>query len=94
MLIELFLLCTIFVSMIVGCKKKNEASKLKPRNLDKGGAGTPVAGNTPNKQPAIEPAAASKQVDPDPGNQEKMAERPADDNETINDAKSNWGTVV
>ncbi|CAL2045838.1 unnamed protein product [Caenorhabditis brenneri] len=95
MLIELLLFNTIFISMLVGCKKKNEASKLKPRNLDKNApASTPtVGGGTPAVKKASAEAVAVKKEEPQPEKDDKMCERPADDNETINDAKSNWGTV-
>ncbi|EFO91718.1 hypothetical protein GCK72_016851 [Caenorhabditis remanei] len=91
MLIELstlLLLSTLFVSMLAGCKKTNNASKLKPKDMGKG--------TTPMKAPAN--GGSSKEPVPGPPMPEltsepKLAERPADDNETINDAKSNWGTV-
>uniref|UniRef100_A0A1I7U827 Lipoprotein n=1 Tax=Caenorhabditis tropicalis TaxID=1561998 RepID=A0A1I7U827_9PELO len=95
MLIELFLLSTVFISMLVGCKKKNEASKLKPRNLDKNPSGKSPAVATPvEKKPAADGAATtSGKKEEAPVEKEGMVERPADDNETINDAKSNWGAV-
>ncbi|CAO4374016.1 unnamed protein product [Caenorhabditis nigoni] len=95
MLIELFFLSTLFVSLFVGCKKKNEAGKLKPRNLDGTSAATPTG--APVKKESNESnvaATAPNKDEPEKKEDIKMAERPADDNETINDAKSNWGAVV
>ncbi|CAB3404415.1 unnamed protein product [Caenorhabditis bovis] len=62
--------------------EKNEAEKLKPRDLKDSSANTNSGPKvtTPNEVPKTAGGPA-------------MAPREADDNETINDAKSDWGAV-
>ncbi|CAI2347417.1 unnamed protein product [Caenorhabditis sp. 36 PRJEB53466] len=82
---ELVMISTLFIVLASGCGKKKgggEAAKLKPRELD--AQGKPVSGEKPGegaKSTVDKPAAAS------------MTPREADDNETINDAKSDWGSI-
>ncbi|CAB60357.1 uncharacterized protein CELE_Y46G5A.14 [Caenorhabditis elegans] len=100
MLIELLISITVLASILVSCKKeKNEAAKLKPRGFDRksSGAPAPAGANLVNKSGGSGGGSGGsgdanrllkreiKEV--------KMEERSADDNETINDVKSNWGTV-
>ncbi|CCD74032.1 uncharacterized protein CELE_Y4C6A.4 [Caenorhabditis elegans] len=98
MLIELIILLTVFAPMLVSCmKKKNEAAKLKPRDLDSkspGGPPTPGGANKSGGAGGGGGAGDANSLLKKEVKEEKMAERPADDNETINDAKSNWGTVA
>ncbi|CAE18011.1 uncharacterized protein CELE_Y46G5A.34 [Caenorhabditis elegans] len=100
MLIELLISITVLASILVSCKKeKNEAAKLKPRNLDgKPGGPTPGGAKSANKSGGAGGgsggAGDANSLLKNEVQEPPMKERPADDNETINDAKSNWGTVA
>ncbi|CAI5450661.1 unnamed protein product [Caenorhabditis angaria] len=66
------MLPTVFIAQ--QCSKKNEAAKLKPKEISEDGAA--------KSSTADQPKAAGGP---------KLKPRDADDNETINDAKSDWG---
>ncbi|CAI2353139.1 unnamed protein product [Caenorhabditis sp. 36 PRJEB53466] len=79
---ELVMISTLCMLLGIGCgKKKSEAAKLKPRDLD--AKGKPVAPATPGVNKSTPSAAKSPAMTP----------REPDDNETINDAKSDWGVI-
>uniref|UniRef100_A0A8R1DTK3 Uncharacterized protein n=1 Tax=Caenorhabditis japonica TaxID=281687 RepID=A0A8R1DTK3_CAEJA len=85
MLSELVIIFSIFIVFVVGCaKKKNEACKLRPRDLDAKGGAVATGPGKPEK---------SKSEQKGDGQVPKMSAREADDNETINDAKSDWGVL-
>ncbi|ULT94941.1 hypothetical protein L3Y34_003995 [Caenorhabditis briggsae] len=93
-----FVLNILFIVVVgIGCKKKNNAIKLQPRDMSKekkskekvtpNGAGSkPATPTSPNPED-------EKVTTPDPEKDKSMIPRDADDNETINEAKSCWSTL-
>ncbi|CAD6190676.1 unnamed protein product [Caenorhabditis auriculariae] len=76
-------------------KKSDEAGKLKPRDLSSAAAKQSTAEpKEPGKEGEKTGGTASKSVAaPVSKGPAPMPQREADDNETINDAKSDWGAV-
>uniref|UniRef100_A0A8R1IQC8 Secreted protein n=2 Tax=Caenorhabditis japonica TaxID=281687 RepID=A0A8R1IQC8_CAEJA len=84
MFCELVFITTMFVAAMVQCAKKtSETSKMKSHSSERPNPGSNSGGA--GAKDAVPKPAADREAEKTP--------READDNETINDAKSDWGAV-
>uniref|UniRef100_A0A1I7V072 Uncharacterized protein n=1 Tax=Caenorhabditis tropicalis TaxID=1561998 RepID=A0A1I7V072_9PELO len=83
----------LLVFIGVGCKKeKNNASKLKPRDMSKEKP-VPSSPDTNQKPAEASPAPDEKKPEAAAPAPSIMPERAANDNETIEEAPSKWAPV-